>query len=99
MKREKNLIEKIADPDNLRLAFWKARKAKDWKMEVAEYRKNLDERLLTLRSQLLSGKLQIGDHHYFTIYDPKERNICAASFHERILHHALINVCHPNFDS
>ena len=98
MKRENNLIEKIADPDNLRLAFWKARKAKDWKMEVAEYRKNLDERLLTLRSQLLSGKLQIGDHHYFTIYDPKERNICAASFHERILHHALINVCHPNFE-
>ena len=31
MKRENNLISLIADPDNLRLAFWKARKAKEGK--------------------------------------------------------------------
>ena len=48
MKRENNLISLIADPDNLRLAFWKARKAKEGKMEVAEFRKSLDKNLLTL---------------------------------------------------
>jgi len=26
---------------------------------------------------------------------PKERLICAATFHERVLHHALMNLCEP----
>ena len=98
MKRENNLIEQIADPDNLRLAFWKARKAKDGKMEVAEYRKNLDKNLLLLRDNLLTGNVDVGNYYYFTIYDPKERKICAAAFHERVLHHAIMNVCHANFE-
>ncbi len=98
MKRENNLIEKIAYPDNLRLAFWKSRKAKDGKMEVAEYRKFLDKNLLSLRNELLSGNVQVGQYHYFTIFDPKERKICAATFRERVLHHALMNVCHANFE-
>lgn len=98
MKRENNLIWLIADPDNLRLAFWKARKAKEGKMEVVAYRKSLDENLIALRNELLSGKVQVGQYHYFTIYDPKERKICAATFRERVLHHALMNVCHANFE-
>lgn len=98
MKRENNLISLIADPDNLRLAFWKARKAKEGKMEVAEFRKSLDKNLLTLCNELLSGNVQVGQYHYFTIFDPKERKICAATFRERILHHALMNVCHVNFE-
>jgi len=98
MKRENNLIEKIAEPDNLRLAFWKARKTKEGKMEVAEYRKDLDKNLLSIREELLSGNLQVGNYHYFTIFDPKERLICAASFKERVLHHAIMNICHANFE-
>ncbi len=98
MKRESNLILLIADPDNLRLAFWKARKSKDGKMEVAYFRKFLDKNLLTLRDELLSGNVQVGQYHYFTIFDPKERLICAASFKERVIHHALMNVCHANFE-
>ncbi len=88
----------VADPDNLRLAFWKARKAKDGKMEVADFRNSLDENLILLRNVLLSGKMRFGKYHYFTIYDPKERKICAAPFEERVVHHALMNVCHSNFE-
>jgi len=40
----------------------------------------------------------VGNYHYFKIYDPKERTICAAAFSERVIHHALMNVCHANFD-
>jgi hypothetical protein len=43
----------------------------------------------------LSGSVDVGDYHTFTIHDPKERTICAASFRERVLHHALMNVCEP----
>jgi len=98
MKRENNLLNEIADPENLRLAFWKARKGKDGKMEVLEFRKNLDDNLLRLRKELLSSTAKVGSYHYFTIYDPKERQICAAAFPERVLQHALMNICHCNFE-
>lgn len=98
MKRAGNLIHKIANPDNLRLAFYKARKGKDAKPEVIEYSNNLDENLLSLRNQILSANVEVGNYHFFTIYDPKKRQICAASFSERVLHHAIMNVCHIFFE-
>jgi hypothetical protein len=98
MKRENNLIEKIAEPDNLHLAFWKARKAKEGMFDVAQYRKELGKNLIRLRESLLSGNVDVGNYHYFTIFDPKERLICAASFKERVLHHAIMNICHDNFE-
>jgi len=99
MKRENNLIEKIADLDNLRLAFWKARKAKEHKQEVLEYSQNTEKNLLKLEKQISTGEIKVGNYHFFKIYDPKERQICAASFAERVLHHAIMNVCHQNFDN
>jgi len=98
MKRVGNLIEKIADSDNLYLAFYKASKGKHAKEEVIEYRDNLQFNILSLREQILSGNISTGNYHYFKIYDPKERKICAAPFSERILHHALMNICHPYFE-
>ena len=44
---------------------------------------------------MLGGRVRVGDYHYFTIHDPKERTICAAHFRERVLHHAVMNVCEP----
>lgn len=98
MKREKNLLERIADPENVRLAFWKARKGKTGKIEVKKYRENLDKNVELLRNQIVTGEISVGNYHYFTIYDPKERKICAAPFSERVLHHALMNVCHASFE-
>ena len=51
-----------------------------------------------LQVEILSGEVEVGAYHFFTIYDPKERQICAASFPERVLHHALMNVCHSVFE-
>jgi retron-type reverse transcriptase len=98
MKRTGNLIEKIADKENLYLAFYKAIKGKRQKQEVLEYQKNLDENISQLQKQILSGNVEVGNYHYFKIYDPKERTICAATFPERVLHHALMNICHPYFE-
>ena len=95
MKRIGNLYARIAEPENLRLAFLKAVRGKRGKAEVLSYRGSLDANLQLLRSQLLSGRLDVGHYHFFTVYDPKERIICAASFPERVLHHAIMNVCEP----
>lgn len=51
-----------------------------------------------LRQQLQTEETRVGNYHYFTIYDPKQRTICAAAFREMVLHHALMNICHPYFD-
>jgi RNA-directed DNA polymerase len=98
MKRTGNLISKIADPDNLRFAFYKAAKGKSYKYGVIEYRRNLGRNLLKLRKELLSGNIDCGNYHYFKIHDPKERNICAAEFSERVLHHAIMLQSHDTFE-
>jgi RNA-directed DNA polymerase len=98
MKREGNLFELIIEPENLRLAFWKAKKGKQNRREVIEYEYNLEKNLFFLREQLQEGTIKIGEYHYFKIYDPKERLICAASFQERVLHQAIMNICDDNFE-
>lgn len=98
MKRANHLIPKIADLNNLYTAFYKAQKGKKEKQEIIAYRAKLDYNLQVLQTQILNGQVVVGNYHYFTIYDPKQRIICAASFNERVLHHALMNVCHPVFE-
>ena len=98
MKRKGHLIEQIADVDNLYLAFHKACRGKQRKAEVLAFREHFDENIAMLRENVLSGHITVGNYHYFTIYDPKERVICAAPFRERVLHHAIMNVCHDFFD-
>ena len=98
MRRVGNLMSQIADYDNLQLAFIKSCRGKQSKREVIEFRRDYDRNISRLRVSLLSGEVEIGDYRYFRIYDPKERLICAASFRERVIHHAIMNVCHDYFD-
>ena len=98
MKRVGYLMEQIASLDNLYLAYHKACRGKQRKQEVLRYAAHFDENMQAMRQELLDGTAAVGDYRYFTIHDPKERVICAAPFRERILQHAVMNVCHPYFD-
>ena len=99
MKRAGNLYRLIVEPDNLRLAFCKAVKGKHDRLEVIGFRENLEENLQKIRHQLLLHAPDIGHYRFFRIHDPKPRSICAASFPERVLHHAIMNICEPILDS
>jgi len=85
----------IAEPENLRQAFLKAARGKRGKADCRMFQSRLDENLAALREELAAGRVRVGDYHLFTIFDPKERTICAASFGQRVLHHAVIAVCEP----
>ena len=98
MKRFGHLIEQVAEPENLRLAFWKASRGRRTQPEVARFAACLDRELPQLRREILAGSVAVGCYHYFTVRDPKERLVCAASFRERVLHHALMNLCEPVFE-
>lgn len=93
-----NLMEKIAHPDNLREAYLRAAQGKSTRPSVRTFSANLDTNLSLMRRQLLSGSFRFGDYRFFTVYDPKRREICAASFPERVAFHAMMRICHPVFD-
>ncbi len=80
------------------MASWKAAKGKRYSKQVLAWQANLGVNLKILREQIISGYVDVGHYHLFKIYDPKERLICAPSFGEQVLHHALMNVCHPYFE-
>lgn len=99
MKRANHLYERIATHENLREAFRKAAKGKQINRGVLQFRKNFDANIQSLREQILDINPDIGHYHFFVVRDPKIRRICAASFPERVLHHAVMNICEPVFDS
>jgi retron-type reverse transcriptase len=98
MKRLGGLLEKIAEPENLRYASWKAAKGKRYSASVLAYQADLEENIALLRHQIISGQVSVGDYRYFKVFEPKERQICASAFREQVLHHALMNVCHDRFE-
>ena len=91
-------MERIAHPDNLREAFLRAARGKNDRPAVRAFRASLDENLMLMHHQLLDGTFCFGDYRFFTVYDPKRREICAASFPERVAFHAMMRICHPVFD-
>ncbi len=99
MRRCNHLFERVIDLDNLYLAYWKARKGKEAKADVIAYSENLHDNILKLRAELIDGTAGVGSYRTFKIHDPKERTICAAPFEQRVLHHAMMNLCTPVLDA
>ena len=96
-KRVGDLMPRIASLENLHEAFLRAARGKAGKRAVIDFRNRLDENLVEMSRQLLDGTFHFGQYHFFTIYDPKRRTICAASFPERVVFHAMMRICHPVF--
>lgn len=98
MKRAGKLIERIADEENLRNAYGRARRGKSDRLSVQRFGRYLDEEIRVLSRELLEERWQPGPMHPFRIFDPKERLITAPSFRDRVVHHAMLNVCEPYFE-
>ncbi|KPA09708.1 reverse transcriptase family protein, partial [Candidatus Magnetomorum sp. HK-1] len=99
MKRTGNLYDYIYDYENMCLAYRKAVKGKHTRQEVIAFKRNFHYNLNLIRQQIKDRKPDIGHYLFFKVYDPKLRDICAASFPERILHHAIMNLFSPSFSS
>jgi len=92
------LIQKIIENDNLYLAWFKAKKGKALNNNVKNFETDLEQNLIKLQQQIALGDVNVGNYNFFYIYEPKKRNISAATFSERVLHHAIMNVCHNIFE-
>lgn len=98
MKRVGGLMPLVYDIENFLDAYYKACQGKRDRESVKSFSADLFTNLSRLRESFIAEEYVFGKYHYFTIYDPKCRTICAAPFEERIIHHALINVCKPYFE-
>lgn len=98
MRTVGGLHARMLDRENLLRAAYLAAKGRRGRPEVRAYASRLDEELSTLREELASGRPRCGECATFVIHDPKRRLITAPVFRERVLHHAVMNVCGPVLD-
>ena len=84
--------------DNLLLAYRKARLGKRGKTAVAAFGLGLERELIDLQQELMNGEYRPGRYRLFQIYERKARQIAAAPFRDRVVHHALMNVIEPPLD-
>lgn len=99
MKSHNNLIEKIADLDNLRLAYKKTARAKRKTFGYLEFKEFKEVNLELIRQELLDGTYKIGAYRHFTIYEPKARLVSALEFKDRLIQHALVGIIDPIFEA
>lgn len=96
--RIRSLKNQILLFENFQEAFLRAARGKNAEKKVILFRQNLDKNLLKIIEELRNDEFQFGKYHFFTVFDPKKRVICAASFPERVVFHALMRICHPYFE-
>lgn len=82
-------FEKIISFESLYKAHRRARLGKRHKKEVILFEANLSENLWALHYDLKYEKYKMGNYHTFKIYDPKEREIQAIDYRDRIVQHSL----------
>lgn len=98
MKTTGNLYQSICSFENLLHAAKNAQKGKRFQKNVLAFNANLEYELVQLRQELLAQRYTPGAYRVFTIYDPKKRDISAAPYRDRVVHHALCNIIQPLFE-
>lgn len=98
MKTAKNLYPKIYDFQNLMKAAQLSQRGKRHKNATAFFNMKLENELWRLHSDLKNKTYAPGPYRDFVIFEPKRRVISAATYRDRVLHHAIYNVLEPVFD-
>ena len=99
MKRYGHLFEEVIDYGNLLAAAHRARRGKRDRVDVARFVFDLEPNLLKLQEELRSGTYEMRPYRAFVIREPKRRQICAAQFRDRVVHHAVCAVLDPIFEA
>ena len=93
MKRLGDIYGRLCSYANLEAAFGQVQKGKRGRPDIQEWRSHLEQHLNRLLDDLLHEDFRFGNYTVFQVFDPKPRTIYAADVRERVIHHAVINVC------
>lgn len=94
-KTYKNIFPQIYSFEALHSAYLKARRGKRNNPEVQQFEQDLEGNLIHLQNELIWGAYKIGAYHVFKVYEPKERNVAALPFRDRVVQHALVAAVEP----
>lgn len=98
MQRVHDLWQQVASFENLHRAAYRVLCGKRGKVHAGDFFFDLETNLLRLQRALADQTYRPGGYRSFWITDPKPRMISAASFRDRVVHHALIGVIEPFFE-
>ena len=80
-------------------AYKDARKHKQSRMYQLKFEYDLEKNLIELRDELMAKTYKPRPSICFIIHDPKMREVFAANFRDRIVHHLFYNYTHKLFES
>jgi len=98
MKRQGDLRHHLTSFRHLLTSAQRAARGKRRRPDVARFWLELEKEVLNSANELTDGTYRPGAYRVFRIRDPKPRIISAASFRDRVVHHALVGVLEPIFD-
>jgi len=84
--------------ENLRLAYLKTSKGKKATAGYLNFKEYAEYNLLQIQKALISEEYQLLPSRKFIVYEPKERQIEALEFRDRLVQHALCNMIEPVFE-
>jgi hypothetical protein len=79
-------------------AYFSCRENKRGKESALHFELNLEENLVDLYRELIDGTYEIGASLCFVVKKPRTREIWAASFRDRVVHHIIYNRLHEEFN-
>ncbi|MCX6737667.1 MAG: reverse transcriptase domain-containing protein [Candidatus Parcubacteria bacterium] len=95
---DKEIYSQITSFPNLLNSYKQAKENKTCRPYIIEYNWKLENSLIALQNELVNKTYKTGRYKTFIVHDPKERQIFAAPFKDRIVHHALCNIIEPIFE-
>jgi len=100
MRRHGDLWKLVTSPENIDLAYRRARKQKTWQRTVQNVDANKDAVLADIRESLLDRTFTTSNYRQKNVYEPKKRTIYILPFTpDRIVQHALMSVVAPIWDN
>lgn len=93
-----NKIDKDEIAESLFQAYFDCRKNKRNTLNALCFEKHLEHNLFQLRDEIISHSYSPGRSIAFIVNKPVKREIFAADFRDRVVHHFLINKLNPLFE-
>lgn len=94
-KTYKSIWDTFVNFEQLHQAYLKARRGKRYKNEVLIFSAGLELELTSLLEELNSQTYHIGGYYKFLVHEPKEREVAALPFRDRVVQHALVTAIEP----
>lgn len=94
-KTYNSLYPLVYDFQSLHAAYLRARRGKRQTAEVQGFELDLEGNLIALQNELIWGSYKTGTYRLFTVHEPKERQIAALPFRDRVLQHSLVAALEP----